>query len=317
MARPITLRQIEIFKALIEHGTVSRAAEILNISQPSASKALTHFESDTQLRLFERHKGRLVPTPDAIRLYAEIDRIFAGVRQVENAIATLRRDDHGQLSVGVLPALADAFIERVTTAFRVRHPDLFFSFRCSGSRWIVEHVLRRELDVGLISSQIDNPSLAAEPLLEHPLVCVMPIGHPLADCEVVRPDDVDGMPFVALNADVYTGHKAAKIFEQYHVNPRIVLTTATSHTVRQFVAAGYGISLLHPLFIVGVEDRVIARRFEPETPTNLQLCFARDTRKEDLINEFAVEAKAVGERFMKRIVTFREEPSAVVPIQSE
>ncbi|MDF3855777.1 LysR substrate-binding domain-containing protein [Paracoccus pantotrophus] len=302
MPRPVTLRQIEVFKAIVEQGTVSRAAEILNISQPSASKALMYFETDSGLRLFDRQKGRLIPTDEAMRLYAEIDRIFAGIRQVENAIARVRRDDKGQLAVGILPALSDAFIERVTTAFRVRNPNLFFSFHTSASRWVAEHILTRELDVGLISSRIDNPSLAVEPLFEHSLVCVMPIGHPLAEREIIRPENLNGIPFVSLTPEVYTGHKVAKIFEKYQVNPEVVLTTATSHTVRQFVAAGYGVSLLHPLFIVGAEDRVVARPFEPEILLDLLLCFARDTRKADLIGEFAAETKLVGERLMEGIM---------------
>ena len=99
MARAINLRQIEVFKALIDHGTVSRAAETLNISQPAASKLLMHLESDTGLKLFDRAKGRLAPTTQAMQLYSEIDRIFAGVRQVETAIAVIRREDQGRLAI--------------------------------------------------------------------------------------------------------------------------------------------------------------------------------------------------------------------------
>ncbi len=302
MGRPITLRQIEIFKAFIEHGTVSRASEILNISQPSASKALTYFEADCDLRLFERKKGRLLPTPEAMRLYAEIDRIFAGIRQVENAIASVRRGDQGVLSIGVLPALANAFVERVTTVFRVQHPALTFSIRCGGSRWVSEHVLSRKLDIGLINAQVDDPLLAAEPVFENPLVCVMPIGHALADRDVIRPDDLDGIPYVALDSNVYFGHRATKIFDKYHVKPQVVVSTETSHTVRQFVAAGYGVSLLHPLFVVGVEDRVVVRPFEPQTSIGLLLCFARNTRKEELIAGFANQIKIVGDQMAKAIV---------------
>ena len=58
MPRPINLRQIEVFKALIEHGTVSRAAEVLAISQPGASKLLMHLEDDSGLKLFDRFKVR-------------------------------------------------------------------------------------------------------------------------------------------------------------------------------------------------------------------------------------------------------------------
>lgn len=80
MVRRLNLRQVEAFKAVIEYGTVSRAAEMMNVSQPAMSKLIAHLEEDTALRLFDRVKGRLVATRRGMRLYEEIDRIFAGVR---------------------------------------------------------------------------------------------------------------------------------------------------------------------------------------------------------------------------------------------
>ncbi|NOW44951.1 DNA-binding transcriptional LysR family regulator [Novosphingobium sp. SG751A] len=97
MPRQVNLRQIEAFKALIENGTVSRGAEVLNISQPAMSKLISHLEMGTGLKLFDRVKKRLAPTNHAMRLYQEVDRIFAGVRQVESAIDTLRREEQGRI----------------------------------------------------------------------------------------------------------------------------------------------------------------------------------------------------------------------------
>ena len=69
MRRPLNLRQIEAFKAVVENGTVSRAAEVLRISQPGVSKMIAHLEENTELTLFDRPKGRLVVTQRGMRLY--------------------------------------------------------------------------------------------------------------------------------------------------------------------------------------------------------------------------------------------------------
>lgn len=293
MPRAINLSQIEIFKALIEQGTVSRAAEVLAISQPAASKRLMHLESDTGLKLFDRYKGRLTPTAQGLRFYEEIDRIFAGLRQVESAIAVIRREDQGRLIVGVMPALAGAFIQRATMNFLKRNPNVYCSIQSLASQWIAESILTRKLDVGLVSSRIDNPYIVTEPLLEHPLLCIMPIGHALAQLKVVRPEDLNGVPFVSFNFDTYTGQKVASIFEKYDVNANVVLTASANPTVCQFVAAGLGISLVHPLFIAGMEELLVARPFEPATPFDFLLCFARDARNAHLISDFVNETKAI------------------------
>ena len=133
MLRHLNLRQIEAFKAVIENGTVSRAALVLSISQPAMSKLIAHLEGDTGLRLFNRLKGRLAPTEQAMRLYDEIDRIFAGVHQVANAVDAIRREEQGRLAIGVMPALAGSFVQRATTGFLKSRPNVFCSVQSLSS----------------------------------------------------------------------------------------------------------------------------------------------------------------------------------------
>ena len=301
MARAINLRQIEIFRALIELGTVSRAAEILNISQPAASKLLMQLESDNGLKLFDRARGRLAPTTQGLRLYEEVNRIFAGVRQVETAISVIRREDQGRLVVGVLPALAGDFIRRATMNFLKRHPNVYCSIQSHESQRIADSVLARKLDVGLVSSRIDSAYLVTEPVLEHPLLCIMPIGHPLARLKVIRPKHLHDTPFVSFNPESYTGQKIASLFEKYDVTANIVLTASVNPTVCQFVAAGLGVSLVHPLFIAGMERNVVARPFEPATPFDFLLCYAREASNARLIADFVRETKAVAAQFSEEL----------------
>jgi len=156
MLRHLNLRQIEAFKAVIENGTVSRAALVLSISQPAMSKLIAHFEADTGLKLFDREKGRLAPTDHGMRLYEEIDRIFAGVRQVENAAEAIRREERGQLAVGVMPALSGTFIQRATMGFLKDRPNVFCSVQSLSSHRIADWLATRKLDVGLASARIDR-----------------------------------------------------------------------------------------------------------------------------------------------------------------
>ena len=301
MPRSLNLRQVEIFKAVIDHGTVSRAAEAAFISQPAASKLLVQLEADHGLRLFDRHKGRLVPTAQALRLYEEIDRIFAGVRQVESAIAIIKREEQSRLFVGVIPALAGAFIQRATMEFLGENPNVYCSIDSLGSQWIAEYVLNRKLDVGLVSARIDNPYLVTQSVLEHNLICIMPPDHPLAALSVIRPEHLDKTPFVSFQAGSYTGQKIEKIFDNYKIDPHIVLTAAASPTVCEFVAAGLGISLVHPLFIAGIENRVVARPFEPGTPFDFLLCFLREARSANLISKFVTHTQAVAAKQIQEV----------------
>lgn len=286
MARDINLRQIEAFKAVIENGTISRAALMFNISQPAMSKIIAHLEEDTGLVLFDRVKGRLAPTAQGMRLYEEIERIFAGVRQVENAVDTIKREQQGRLAIGVMPALSGTFARRATMALLQRQPDVFCSVQARSSEWIVDWLVTRKLDVGIVSARVDNPLVETEPLFEHPLVCIMPEGHALAERKVITAEHLNNEPFVAFNADSYGGRQVTTMFEQTGMHANVVLVASSAPTICEFVTAGLGVSLVHPLMVSGWERELTIRPFEPEIRQEFRICRSRGSRNARLVQDY-------------------------------
>jgi DNA-binding transcriptional LysR family regulator len=286
MARRINLRQVEAFKAVIEYGTVSRAAEMMNVSQPAMSKLIAHLEEDTGLRLFDRLKGRLAPTRRGMRLYEEIDRIFAGVRQVENAIDTIRRDEQRRLLIGVMPALSGSFIQQATSNFLAQQPDVFCSIQSRSSQWITDGLVTRKLDVGLAIAPVDNPYIVAEPMMGQPVVCILPLGHPLAAKAVIAPTDLIGVPFVSFDPESHTNQRVASALMAHGVEPTIAMIVNVSPTLCEFVAAGVGVSLVHPLIVGGLREKLAIRRFEPATQLDFHLCYVRDNRNARLVENY-------------------------------
>jgi DNA-binding transcriptional LysR family regulator len=295
MKRQLNLRQIEAFKAIIEQGTMSRAAQVLFISQPAVSKLLAHLEDDSGLTLFDRVRGKLAPTRHGMRLYGEIDRIFAGMRQLEQAIDSIRRDEQRHLTVGVLPALSGSFIRRITMNFLKIHPDVKVSIETRGSQFLADWLVTRQIDVGLVDSLVDNLYIEREPLMEHPLICALPPAHPLCKKKIIRPRDLDNLPFVTFPPNSQSRRLAESLFERHGARLNVVLETVTAPTVCEFVAAGLGVALIHPLFADGMQRRLVLRRFEPEAAFHFQLCRMKGSPNSGLVDAFLQEARKVAD----------------------
>lgn len=293
MKRQLNLRQIEAFKAVIEQGTVSRAAEALFVSQPAVSKLIAHLEEDSGLNLFERARGKLAPTRHGMRLYAEIDRVFAGMRQVEQSIDSILRDEQRQLTVGVLPALSGSFIRRITMNLLKEHPGVRISIQTRGSQFIADWLSTHQIDVGLIGSLVDNPYIERETLMEHPLVCALPPNHPLCRKKTLTLPDLVDEPFVTFSPKSQTRQQVESLFQRHDARLKVVLETDTAPTVCEFVAAGLGVSLVHPLFIDGAQQRIALRAFKPDVPYRFQLCRSRSSHNFRLVEAFFREAKRV------------------------
>jgi DNA-binding transcriptional LysR family regulator len=181
-------------------------------------------------------------------------------------------------------------------------PGVFCQVQSRSSQWIADWLVTRRLDVGLISSRIDNPYIATESLMEHPLVCIMARDHELARKRVIRPKDLDGTPFISFDPESYTGKLVAPLFEAHNVTANIVLVASVSPTLSEFVAAGLGVSLVHPLMVSGMQDRIAVRRFEPAVQLDFQLCRLRDSRNTDLVDAFVQQTRATAKRISRDLL---------------
>jgi DNA-binding transcriptional LysR family regulator len=293
MPHQINLRQVEAFKAVIETGTISRAADVLHITQPAVSKLIAHFEMDTGLKLFDRHnKRRLAPTDQGMSLYDAIDRIFTGLRQVESAVDEIRRAEQGRLSIGVLPALSGSFVQKATSRFLGEQPNVFCSILARSSQFIVDWVVAGKVDIGIVSEGLVNPYVTFEPLLEQPMVCIMPVGHPLAKKRVIEPKNLNQVPFISYPVDSGVGHRIHGMLQDHNVEPQIVLVANWANTVSEFVASGLGVSLIHPLSTINLRDEVVIRRFKPEIFDGFQMCRSAGNRNAKLVELFAEYLRA-------------------------
>lgn len=290
--RTPSLRQIEALIAFVEAGTVSRAADSLRISQPAASKLLSTLEVDTELQLFERDGRRLTLTPQGMRLYQEIDKVFAGVQQIARAVDMIRQEERGKLLVGVLPALSGPLIRRAVAGLLERHPDVYVSVFERSSQIISDWLIRGQLDVGIVSIEANEARVHTERLSNEQLVCVVPRRHRLAARSTVELEDVREERFIAFSPNSVMRTQIDKLFESHGVKPDVVLDADTAKNACEFVAAGIGITVVHPLTVAeSLRDEIAVLPLHPSTPFGFQLCRSRESRNLVLVDAFIDEVK--------------------------
>lgn len=307
--RQPTLRQIEAFKAVIEMGTVSRAAETLNMSQPAASKLLSNLEADIGFDLFERRKGLLVPNERGMRFYQEVDRIFSGLNQINRAVDNLRREEQGQLIIGCLPGLSGHFICSVIKTFREKHPDVFVSLQARSSQFIVEWMRAGHVDVGLVTGRVEDPHIEAEAILRQPLACFLPPDHPLTAKSELQMADIAETPVISFMQGSYTRLVQDKLFESHGLVPNVVVEATTAPNVTELVALGLGIALSHPFHAVGMGGRIALRPFDPVQIVDYQLCRLRHGRNRRLVMAFVEAVHQTADSFSRELVSWTSDPS--------
>lgn len=295
MLRSPSLRQIEAFKAVIERGTVSGAAAALNLSQPAVSKMLAHLELDIEIELFERVRGRLVPTECAMRLYQEVDRIFGGLKQVEQAIHDIRREEDNQINLGVIPGLSGPFLSGIVARFAERRPNVLVKIHNRESYQLIDWLRAGQLDIALVNAASYAPGVRVTQIMRSDLRCMVPLNHPLASRSDVCIDDIAPYDIIAFQRNsVSRGHMDA-LFLRAGVRPKIRIEATTAHDVISLVGAGLGIALAHPVFCPIAAETVRAVALRPVVPLSFHLCTQASGRRKKLVEDFAAEVSAVSD----------------------
>lgn len=254
------VRQIEAFHAVMTWGTTARAAEVLRISQPAVSKAIMALERSAGFRVFDREKGRLVPTAEGQLFYREVEISFAGIARLRSAAARIRDHGSGEVRLGCLSAFSTNLVPSAIALFRRNHRDVSVTLVVAGSSVIRDQIAAGHLDLALAADEIDQTGVHATPFAEVRAMIALPPGHPLSSRPEILPGDLHGQPFVALASEDTTRRAAESIFAEHGVSPRVVVETAYSMTVCALVLAGVGCGIVDPLTAPGFTDRGMVLR---------------------------------------------------------
>ncbi|MFM2476060.1 LysR family transcriptional regulator [Celerinatantimonas sp. MCCC 1A17872] len=240
----INLRQIEIFRAIMVTGSISGASRLLMVSQPAISRMLSYTEQRTGLTLFERIKGRLYPSPEARRLFQDVEHVYRDVQRVNTTIKDLLQQQHGILRIASSPSLGHCLLPPVIAQFREQYPDMRVSLEC------VRHILLRDrlldgyVDLAISLFPIEHPNLEVSKLLSARLLFVAPKDHPLAQREQLTLAELENESFIGYMPETPFCELTQAVFEEEDTQYLPTIEASSPQYACSMAKAGVGITLV-------------------------------------------------------------------------
>ena len=266
------LRHIEVFQAIRQTGSVSAAAQLLHVSQPAVSKVLQHAEQRLGFPLFLRVRGKLQPTPEALLLEREVDKVTESLQGVQRLAESLRREPGHRLRIGSTPALALSLLPPVISEWTRRYPDIKCELTSAHSRELVQNLLMRELDVALTFKLPDHPGLKARALAHGVLVALAPRGYWADESEGVALalDELADAPLIGLSSADPLFARLDNYLQAVEPPPRISIAVQTYSLARAMVESGAGLAVIDPFTALGASRAsTVIRPLTPALPITL------------------------------------------------
>jgi DNA-binding transcriptional LysR family regulator len=245
------LRHIEVFNAIMIAGTVSGAAKLINISQPAVSRLLQNAEIQLGFALFQRSKGRLIPSSEALALHPRIEHLFSNLTDVQRLATSLKAGKtEATLTVLSILALSHEVLPRAVKLFQAKHPKVSIRFKAMHSPEILAALALQEADIGLVFSQSStqpHPALIHEEMARGHLMCIAPKGLLRAKHlkeGLVELRDLKTLTMIGLDAEGPIGMAIHQACEQHNISLDTLLTVQTYHAALALVEHGLGSAIV-------------------------------------------------------------------------
>ena len=286
------MHQLTYFESVSRHLHFTRAAEELNVAQPSVSQQIRKLEAELGAPLFHRMKRNVELTEAGTKFLPHARAVFPRLEEARLEVQELSGLRRGTLAVGATPSVGTYLLPRALAVFSQRHPGIALAFREAGSRTLLNLLEAGELDMAVVIQPIRHPALETLPLLEEELLLGVPRQHPLASGKRrVRLAQLREEPFVLLREGAYDlRDQTLSACRRAGFEPVVALDGGEMDSMLRFVAAGIGVAIL-PEMVLAEIDRdggpVAVRELQPRLTRSLVLARRRDRYLSAAAREFA------------------------------
>ncbi|TDL90482.1 LysR substrate-binding domain-containing protein [Meridianimarinicoccus aquatilis] len=259
MRSSLRLRQLEALKAVSQHGSMTRAAQDLEISQPAVSRLLADLSAELGFSLFDRHGGRLIATQEARVLIPDINRLLEMMTHISEVGRNLTERKAGHLRIACLPGFATSHLPGILAQFLSDHPGVTATLEPDRPERILEWIIGEQYDCGITDNFEDHPAVDSETILIRS-VCIFPTGHKLGRKRRITPADLDGIPLIHTRRDSAFFRELADAFDAQSATMAPVVETRQFTAACELVAAKAGVSIISALDAAGYRGRGVETR---------------------------------------------------------
>ncbi|HHX8439566.1 TPA: LysR family transcriptional regulator [Vibrio diabolicus] len=289
----MNLRQLEVFYAIMQAGTVSGAARLLHVSQPNVTRVLAHTEQQLSFALFERVKGRLVPTKEAKALLPEAEKVYQQLGQFRSLTNKVKQGTQ-HLRVGAPPVLA-AHLLAPTVALLSKEHGISFELLTANRDELCSGLLKHELDVAIAFGEETPPAIMGHMLLKENLALIAPKSTAIpAEKTVILEELIShDLPIIGLDSRDPLGlllHQTLSARDEHYQH---AITVRSYSAAAELVKNEAGFAIVDPWTAKQYrqDNAVSVHALEPNMSFSVSILFAEHTPQSIATKQFITALK--------------------------
>lgn len=302
----INVRSLQALRAVVVAGSVTQAAETLNISQPAVSRMIADLEQELGFALFTRHRGRLAITPQGEAFYSETARALAGLDEVSMVGRQIKNGAGTTLRLFSMSSAVNDILPRALMEFRKSYPAVSVNLEIRGGREVTHWGPGRQFDLGIVVVPAAHKLRGLRPFLKVEAYVVMPPRHRLAreasvSLAQLADEELVMMPSTSIIRRWLDGE-----FAQIRTAPRVVLETSSMMSASHYAAMGVGLTIADPFAIHAISHgEFVVRPLAPELEFTFCFVLPPDQLPTPIVSHFMAVVETVATALLPEILPHR------------
>ena len=238
------VRNLEVFLSVARHLNFTRAAEEVNLTQPSVSVRIRQLEDEIGLRLFEQLGKKVALTEAGLLLIPHARRVMAAIEDARECIRDLQGLQRGSLRMGASTTPGMYLIPKAIASFKSNHPNIEIHLRIKDTQQVEAGVLNNEFDFGFVGGHLVGHEVAALPWLVDQLVLIVPPGNDLVRQKSVKLQDLQTQKFIFREVGSATRAAIVNHLQNSGVTVEPIMEMENPESVKKAVQSGLGIAFI-------------------------------------------------------------------------
>jgi DNA-binding transcriptional LysR family regulator len=243
----VELRQLEVFCRVVELKSFSKAAEAVFLTQPTISQHVSALEKYFETKLLDRLGREIKPTHAGELLYRHAREIIALREKTCQELHQFLGKRAGHVRIGASTIPGEYILPDLIGAFKTKFPEITVTLRIGDTRQIVESLIKRDIELGVVGAKIKNDHLVYSAFADDRLVLVVGRNHPFWERQSIKPSEIMDTALIQREDGSGTRISIEKMLSANGVDPRrlkVIAEMGSTEAVKQGVLAGIGGSFL-------------------------------------------------------------------------
>ena len=274
----ISSRHIEVFYHVYNEGSLTRAAKVLNVSQPLISKTLAYAEHKLKLKLFVRHARRLSPTPEADLLFQHAASVNKEISQFNNIADNLVKDPSSTINIGCTPSLGLGLLPKLLNMYLTKTPGTKFNVVNLQSIDLEEQLKELTFDLIICFNPDGSELFQKTQLLEGSLVLAAPLNNS-PEGKIFKLSQIKKQPFIKVK-NLKTGSSKRNLdnyLDSAGVKVNWIAETETMQVAKAMVEQGAGYAIIDDFSAQVYGSRISVHKLKPSIP--YEICMVSNKEK--------------------------------------